>query len=79
MQRGRAPHRARQCPVSNPTHEGKTMKQLTITAIAAAISLAFSAAAMANTMSKSEYKAAKETIKAEYMSAKSACDPPYIP
>ena len=50
------------------------MKKSTITAIAAAISLSFSAAAMANTMSKADYKAAKEKIEAEYKSAKAGCD-----
>ena len=51
------------------------MKRLTITAIAAAISLAFSAAAMANSMSKTEHKAAKNNIEAEYKAAKALCDP----
>ena len=50
------------------------MKKSTITAIATAIGLSFSAAAMANTMSKAEHKAAKEKIEAEYKSAKAGCD-----
>lgn len=50
------------------------MKKSTITAIVAVISLSFSAAAMANTMSKAEYKAAKENIQVEYKSAKAGCD-----
>ena len=49
------------------------MNKLTIAAIAAAISLSFSAAAMAN-VSKAEYKAAKDHIEAEYKSAKASCD-----
>ena len=51
------------------------MNKLTIAVIAAAISLAFSASATAHTMTKSEYKAAKEQIQATYMSNKSACGP----
>ena len=51
------------------------MKKTAITAIAAAISLAFSAAALADTMTKSEYKAAKEGIQANYLANKASCDP----
>jgi len=51
------------------------MKKSAITAIAAAISLAFSAAAIAGTMTKSEYKSAKEHIQAQYLTNKTACDP----
>jgi hypothetical protein len=48
------------------------MNKSTITAIAAAICLSFSAGAMA--MSKADHKAAKEKIEAEYKSAKAGCD-----
>jgi len=51
------------------------MTKSTITALAAAVSMAFSAAAIANTMTKSEYKSAAENITAGYLSAKAACDP----
>ena len=51
------------------------MNKFSITAIAAAITLAFSASAMAaQSMSKEEYKADKNKIAAEYKSAKAACD-----
>ena len=50
------------------------MNKLNITAIAAAIALAFSAGAMAaQGMSKDEYKAGKDKIAAEYKSAKAGC------
>ena len=51
------------------------MKKLTITALAAAITLMFSASTMANTMSKAEFKAAHEKIEADYKIAKTACEP----
>jgi len=51
------------------------MNKLSTTAIAAAISLAFSAGALAaQGMSKNDYKAGKDKIAAEYKSAKTACD-----
>ena len=51
------------------------MNKLFTTAIAAAITLAFSAGALAaQGMSKDELKAAKDKISAEYKSAKTACD-----
>jgi hypothetical protein len=50
------------------------MKTRTLTVLAAAIGLAFSASAMAG-MSKAEYKSSKETIEASYQSAKAGCDP----
>jgi len=51
------------------------MNKLDITAIAAAIALAFSAGAMAaQSMSKDEYKAGKDKIAAEFKLAKAACD-----
>ena len=51
------------------------MKTYTLTAIAAAVGLAFCATAMANTMPKDEYKAAKKSIEADYKSAKMGCEP----
>lgn len=52
------------------------MNKLITTAIAAAITLAFSAGALAaQSMSKGEYKAGLDKITAEYKSAKAACDP----
>jgi hypothetical protein len=51
----------------------RQMKNSTITAVAAAISLSFSVAAMADSMSKSEYNADKNNIQAEYKSAKAIC------
>ena len=50
------------------------MKKLTITMIAAAISLTFSAAVLAN-MSKVEFRAAKKNVEAEYKLAKTGCEP----
>lgn len=49
------------------------MKNLNITVVATAIALAFSAGAMAQTMSKDQYKSRKDGIAAEYKSAKAAC------
>jgi osmotically-inducible protein OsmY len=51
------------------------MNKLNITAMAAAIALAFSAGALAaQGMSKDEYKAGKDKIAAEYKAAKAGCD-----
>jgi osmotically-inducible protein OsmY len=49
------------------------MKKLNITLIAAAIALVFSNGALAQTLSKAEYKADKDKIAAEYKSASAAC------
>lgn len=49
------------------------MTQLNIKVIALAIGLAFSAGAMAEGMSKADYKAAKEKIEADHKAAKAAC------
>jgi osmotically-inducible protein OsmY len=58
----------------NPTYEGTSMNRIKMTAIAAAITFAFSTGAMAASgMSKVEYKADKSKIAAEYKSAKAAC------
>ena len=50
------------------------MNKYNITALAAAITLAFGTAAIASPMSKTDYKASKKTIEAEYKSAKAGCD-----
>jgi len=50
------------------------MNKLNITAIAAAIALAFSAGAMATSMSKDDYNAGKAGIATEYKSARAGCD-----
>lgn len=49
------------------------MKNLTIKSIALAITLAFSAGAMAEGMSKTDYKAGKDKISAEYKTSKASC------
>ena len=49
------------------------MKTLNINVIALAVSLAFSAGAMAQSMSKNDYKAGKDKITAEYKLAKAGC------
>ena len=49
------------------------MNKLSINVIALAVSLAFSAGAMAAGISKDEYKAGKDKITAEYKSAKAGC------
>jgi len=55
-------------------HEGTTVKKLSISVIAIAIGLAFSFGAMAQGMSKDEYKASTDAIVAEFKSAKASCD-----
>ena len=50
------------------------MNKVHINVIALAVSLAFSAGAMAQSMSKGDYQAGKGRIAAEYKSAKAACD-----
>ncbi|MEQ1592534.1 MAG: hypothetical protein ABL892_09115 [Thiobacillaceae bacterium] len=50
------------------------MKTLNLNVIALAISLAFTTAAMAQSMSKTDYKAGKNKISAEYKLAKTNCD-----
>ena len=49
------------------------MNRLHITAIAAAIALAFSAGALAQNLSKDDYKAGKSKITAEYKTAQAGC------
>lgn len=50
------------------------MNKFNITAIAAAISLVFSAGVTAQSMSKDAYKAAEDLIAAEYTTGKAKCD-----
>lgn len=50
------------------------MKDFRITAIATAISLAFSVGAMAEEMSKGQYEANQENIEAIYDAARASCD-----
>jgi hypothetical protein len=50
------------------------MSKFTTTAIAVAIGLTFSVGAMAQTMSKSDYKSGMESIAAEYKSHKTICE-----
>ncbi|MBT9505426.1 hypothetical protein [Rhodoferax sp.] len=49
------------------------MKKLTFSTIAFAVSLAFGSGAMAQGISKSEYKTGKDTISADYKAAKTGC------
>ena len=49
------------------------MNKITISAIALAVGLAFSAGAPAQNLTKDEYKAAKPGIAADYTTAKTAC------
>jgi hypothetical protein len=53
--------------------KGTSMNKLNIKVIAIAIGLAFSAGAMAQSMSKTDYKAGKDKIAAEYKAAKAGC------
>jgi hypothetical protein len=50
-----------------------TMKTITLTALAAAVGLAFGTVAIAGDMSKAEHASAKAGIKDEYKAAKKAC------
>ena len=50
------------------------MKTTKLALLTSAILLAFSAGAMAETMSKSDYQANKDSIKAQYKAAKEKCD-----
>lgn len=50
------------------------MNKLNITTITAAIALVLSTGAMAQSLSKDDYKAGKEKISTEYKTAKAACD-----
>jgi hypothetical protein len=50
------------------------MKNLNISVIALAVTLAFSASAMAESMTKNQFKVNEKSIEAEYKSAKAGCD-----
>ena len=50
------------------------MKKFNISSIALALSLAFSASAMAQNMSKEDYKAAEKSIAAAHKADKARCD-----
>ena len=68
--------RAGDSALAAPTYsanKGTTGNKFNINAIAMAIGLAFSAGAMAQTMSKDHIKSGKDGIAAEYKSAKAAC------
>jgi hypothetical protein len=58
-----------------PYLEGKTMNKLDINTIALALSLMFSTGAMAEGMTKAEYKDGKDKITEQYKVAKAACKP----
>jgi hypothetical protein len=58
---------------NDSANKGTTVNKVNINAIAVAVGLAFSAGAMAQTMSKDQYKSGKDGIVAEYKSAKAAC------
>lgn len=61
---------------NDPKHfEEILMKNLKATIIATAVSLIFSANALAETMSKDAYKAAEDQIEATYKSEKALCEP----
>ena len=53
--------------------KGMTVKKFNINAIAVAIGLVFSIGATAQSLSKADYKSAKDGIAADYKSAKAAC------
>ena len=57
----------------SPIYQGTIVNKLDINVIALAVGLAFSAGAMAQSMSKHDYKAGKEKIEAQYKSAKASC------
>lgn len=61
---------------TNPPYpiEGTTMNILNINAIALAVGLACSTGVMAQDLSKSEYRAGKDSIAAEYKLARETCD-----
>ena len=67
--------RHRRATPMQQTREGKgtTVNRIEYNAIALAIGLAFSAGAMAQTMSKDDYKSGRNTIAAQYKSARAAC------
>jgi len=67
---------AGECAIAAPNDsakKGTTVNKFKINAIALAIGFAFSAGAMAQTMSKDQYKSARDGIAAEFKAAKTAC------
>lgn len=54
-------------------HKGTLVNTLNLNAIALAVSLSFSAGAMAQSISKNDYLAGKDRITAEYNSARAGC------
>jgi hypothetical protein len=57
----------------NSPHQGTSMNTFNIKMITLALGVAFSAGAMAENMSKTDYKAGKDKIAAEYKTGKAAC------
>lgn len=62
------------CRGISSLNQGNDMNKLTLNALTLAVSLAFSAGAIAEGMSKVDYKAGKDKISAEYKTAKASCD-----
>ncbi len=60
-------------PFLIPLHRGIAMNNFNIKTLAVAIALAFSAGAMAQNVTKTEYSANKDKISAEYKTAKAGC------
>jgi hypothetical protein len=54
-------------------HKGKVMNKFNLVALLAALCLAISTSAIGGTMSKAEYKAAKQDISAKYKADRAAC------
>ena len=73
MKTGAAAGDSARAALIESANEGMTVNKFNINAIAVVIGLAFGAGAMAQTMSKDEYKSAKDGIAAEYKSGKAAC------
>ena len=62
------------CTTTQRNREGMNMNNLNLSAIAAVITLTFSAGAMAaQGMAQDEYKAARKSIDADYKSARAGC------
>jgi hypothetical protein len=70
----RVPHRLKVAETNwDSANKGTTVNKFDVNAIAIAIGLCFSAGAMAQDMSKDEYKSGKNDIAAAYKSARAAC------
>jgi hypothetical protein len=67
------PGRACRGIAPKPPHKGTVVNTLNINVIALAVSLAFSAGAMAQSLSKNDYKAGQDKITAENKLAKAGC------